>query len=36
MIENNPIRNYVAAISAGIVEGQKMLDLRYVEDSGPG
>lgn len=33
MIENNPIRNYVAAISAGIVEGQKMLDLRYVEDS---
>ena len=33
MLENNPIKNYVAAISAGIVEGEKLLDLRYAEDS---
>ncbi len=32
-IDNNPIRNYVAAISAGIVDGEKMLDLKYEEDS---
>lgn len=33
IIENNPIRNYVAAISTGIVDGEKMLDLRFEEDS---
>jgi ribonuclease PH len=33
MIEDNPIRNYVAAISTGIVDGEKMLDLRFEEDS---
>lgn len=32
-IENNPIRSYVAAISTGIVNGEKMLDLRFEEDS---
>ena len=32
-IEKNPIKNYVAAISTGIVDGEKMLDLRYEEDS---
>ncbi|MDD4568877.1 MAG: ribonuclease PH [Tepidanaerobacteraceae bacterium] len=33
MIKDNPIRNYVAAISVGIVDGEKMLDLRFIEDS---
>lgn len=32
-IDKIPIRNYVAAISMGIVEGEKMLDLRFSEDS---
>ncbi len=32
-IETNPIKSYVAAISAGIVDGEKMLDLRFEEDS---
>lgn len=32
-LEKDPIRNYVAAISVGIVEGQKMLDLCFSEDS---
>ncbi len=30
----SPIKNYVAAISAGIVEDEAMLDLCYEEDSG--
>jgi len=30
----SPIRNYVAAVSAGIVEDEPMLDLCYEEDSG--
>ena len=33
MVEKTPIRRYVAAVSAGIVENQPMLDLRYEEDS---
>ena len=32
-LEKNPIRNYVAAISAGIVEDAPLLDLCYEEDS---
>lgn len=32
-LEKEPIRNYVAAVSVGIVEGAKMLDLRFAEDS---
>lgn len=31
-IEKIPIRNYVAAISVGIVDEEKMLDLRFSED----
>jgi len=33
-IDNIPIKDYVAAISVGIVEGIPVLDLEYVEDSG--
>lgn len=33
VITSMPIKDYVAAISVGIVDGQKMLDLEYVEDS---
>jgi ribonuclease PH len=33
VIENWPIKDYVAAISVGIVEGNPVLDLEYVEDS---
>jgi len=33
LIETNPIKNYVAAISVGIVDGEKLLDLRFTEDS---
>ena len=33
-IGRSPIKNYVAAISAGIVEDEPMLDLCYEEDSG--
>jgi ribonuclease PH len=32
-IGENPIRSYVAAVSAGIVKGIPMLDLNYAEDS---
>ena len=32
-VEQNPIRHYVAAVSAGIVGNQPMLDLCYAEDS---
>ena len=32
-IESIPIKDYVAAISVGIVEGIPVLDLEYVEDS---
>ena len=33
MLKTQPIRDYVAAISVGIVAGQPMLDLCYEEDS---
>ena len=29
----NPVQDYVAAISAGICEGESILDLEYIEDS---
>ena len=32
-IVSNPIREFVAAVSCGIVNGQKVLDVDYVEDS---
>lgn len=32
-IQTNPINNYVAAISTGIVDGEKLLDLKFEEDS---
>ncbi len=32
-IERTPIRDFVAAISVGIVDGTPLLDLEYVEDS---
>jgi len=32
LIETNPINNYVAAISVGIVDGEKLLDLIFEED----
>ena len=33
-IESSPIRDAVAAVSVGIVQGTPLLDLEYVEDSG--
>ncbi|MFH1074549.1 MAG: ribonuclease PH [Candidatus Firestonebacteria bacterium] len=33
ILEENPIKDYVAAISVGIVRGEAMLDLCYEEDS---
>lgn len=33
MIERYPIKDYVAAVSVGIVDGEPMLDLTYAEDS---
>ena len=30
----NPIRDHVAAVSVGVFEGQPVLDLNYIEDSG--
>lgn len=33
IIERMPLRRYVSAVSVGIVEGQGLLDLCYVEDS---
>jgi len=33
IIERDPIREYVAAVSVGIVEGEPRLDLIYIEDS---
>ncbi len=33
IIKNNPIEDYIAAISCGIVEGEIMVDLDYFEDS---
>ena len=33
MISTMPVQDYVAATSVGIVQGEPMLDLAYVEDS---
>lgn len=33
ILEYIPVRNFVSAVSVGIIEGQPMLDLCYVEDS---
>lgn len=33
LIKKNPIKEYIAAISVGIVKGEVMLDLAYEEDS---
>ena len=33
LIDEIPIKDYVAAVSVGIVNGKKMLDLDYNEDS---
>jgi len=33
LIESDPIKDYVAAVSVGIVEGEPRLDLSYEEDS---
>jgi ribonuclease PH len=33
MIRTMPVQDYVAATSVGIVQGEPMLDLAYVEDS---
>lgn len=33
LIEEIPIKDYVAAVSVGVVQGEKVLDLEYVEDS---
>ena len=32
-LPSNPVRDHVAAISVGIVDGQPVLDLDYAEDS---
>ena len=32
-INHNPIKNFVAAISCGIVDGEILMDLNYEEDS---
>src|SRR3954468_23713731 len=36
LIANDPIRDFVAAVSVGIVQGQPVLDLDYAEDSACG
>ena len=33
LIDQLPVKDYVAAISVGIVGGEKLLDLEYSEDS---
>jgi ribonuclease PH len=33
IIQKNPLRDYLAAVSVGIVDGQNILDLSYQEDS---
>jgi ribonuclease PH len=33
IIEKQPVRDYVAAVSVGIVEGKPLLDLSYAEDA---
>lgn len=36
MLARSPIRDFVAAVSVGVVEGTPLLDLEYVEDSACG
>ena len=33
IVEENPVKDYVSAVSVGIVNGEKLLDLCYEEDS---
>ncbi len=33
LVTNQPIRNFVASVSAGIYQGEPVLDLDYIEDS---
>ncbi len=33
LIANQPVRNFVASVSAGIYQGEPVLDLDYIEDS---
>lgn len=33
IIDKNPVKDYVAAVSVGIVDGKPLLDLSYAEDS---
>ena len=33
LLKENPLTNKIAAISAGIIEGQILLDIDYKEDS---
>jgi ribonuclease PH len=33
LIEKTPLKDYLAAISVGVVRGEPMIDLCYVEDS---
>ncbi len=33
LIEELPVKDYLAAVSVGIIEGEKLLDLDYLEDS---
>lgn len=33
LIQRQPVRDYVAAVSVGIVDGEPRLDLEYIEDS---
>ena len=35
MLKAHPLTEPCAAISVGIVDGMPMLDLAYIEDSGP-
>lgn len=34
MIKRNPLKNLIASVSVGIYQGQPVLDLDYIEDSG--
>ena len=34
LINTNPIKNHIAAISCGVVNGETLVDLDYKEDSG--
>ena len=34
LLANDPLRDFVAAVSVGVVDGETLLDLDYLEDSG--